>query len=164
MTGFDCVTCGAHHDEIPLCFLVPVPVHAARIPEAEWNGRVQLSSDQCILDGEHFFILGNLDLPILGREEVFRWSLWSSLSKAHFDRVCELWGKEGRESEPPYFGWLSTAIPGYADTVNLKLLVHTQPAGVRPLIEVQRQEHPLYREQAEGISWERACELSHAMG
>jgi hypothetical protein len=89
-------------------------------------------------------------------------ALGSSLSKTNFERMSDLWESTGRESEPPYFGWLSTAVPGYERTVCLKLLVQTQPVGTRPLIQVQDQEHPLYRDQLEGISWERACELSHA--
>ena len=89
-------------------------------------------------------------------------ALGSSLSKTNFERMSDLWESTGRESEPPYVGWLSTAIPGYERTVSLKLLVHTQPVGTRPLIQVQEQEHPLYRDQVEGISWARACELSHA--
>jgi hypothetical protein len=92
--------------------------------------------------------------------EVFRWSLWSSLSQKNFERATDLWETPGRETEPPYFGWLNTAIPGYPSTLSLKLLVHTQPVGVRPLIEVVEQDHPLYEEQARGISWERANLLS----
>jgi hypothetical protein len=147
---------------MPLCFIAPAPAQTAIVPEADWPKRIQLSSDQCVIDGEHFFILGNLDLPIVGREEIVRWSLWSSLSRANFERACDLWETEGRESQDPYFGWLSTAIPGYEQTVGLKVNVHTQPVGVRPHIRVLAQEHPLHRDQVEGISWERACELSHA--
>jgi hypothetical protein len=71
-------------------------------------------------------------------------------------------GDRSRESEEPYFGWLSTAIPGYERTVGLKVNVLTQPLGTRPHIRLLAQEHPLYRDQIEGISWERACDLSHA--
>jgi hypothetical protein len=159
---FRCATCGATHDELPFCFISRAPAQTSVVPEAELPTRVLLSTDQCVIDGEHFFILGNLDLPILGRDETFRWSLWSSLSRTSFERANELWEAEGREREPPYFGWLSTAIPGYERTVGLKVNVLTQPVGVRPLIRLLPQEHPLAHDQFEGISWERACELSHA--
>ena len=149
---------------MPLCFIAPAPVYVGGIPETEWPKRVALSSDQCVIDGEHFFILGNLDIPIIGRDDPFRWSVWSSLSQKSFDRASELWDSIGRESEEPYFGWLSTNIPGYEPTLNLKLRVHTQPLGIRPLIEVAEQDHVLSRDQATGITWERACELSHAAG
>jgi hypothetical protein len=162
MSGFVCSVCGARHEDMPLCFIAPMPAMAAGVPDEERDRRVALSSDQCVVDGEHFFILGNLDIPILGRDDAFRWSLWSSLSKTNFERASELWETVGRETEPPYFGWLSTALPGYPDTLSLKLRVRTQPVGVRPLIDVLEQDHPLYPDQSEGISWKRACELSHA--
>jgi hypothetical protein len=159
---FNCATCGTHHEELPLCFLAAAPAQISVVPEEEQAKRVLLSSDQCIIDGEYFFILGNLDLEIVGRAETFRWSLWSSLSKKNFERSATLWETAGREKEPPYFGWLSTAIPGYERTVGLKVLVYTQPVGTRPLIAVMEQAHPLYRDYVDGVSWARACELSHA--
>ena len=159
---FACITCGKHHHELALCFLAAAPAQIAVVAEAERAKRILLSSDQCIIDDQYFFILGNLDLPIAGRSETFRWSLWSSLSKTNFERASDLWETAGRESEPPYFGWLSTAIPGYDRTAGLKVLVHTQPVGTRPLIEVMEQDHPLYRDYVAGISWARASELSHA--
>jgi hypothetical protein len=162
MAGFACSVCGAHHAELPLCFISPEPIYVGGLSESEREERVLLSSDQCVLDDEHFFILGNLDVPIIGRREALRWSVWSTLSKANFERAHSLWETAGRESEPPYFGWLSSAIPGYESTVNLKLRVHTQPVGTRPLLEVQEQDHRLYRDCVQGITWARACELSHA--
>jgi hypothetical protein len=159
---FTCTTCGAYHDELPFCFLAGAPAQISIVPESEQEKRVLLSSDQCVIDEQYFYILGNLDLRIAGHAEVFRWSLWSSLLKANFERSTDLWETAGRESEPPYFGWLSTAIPGYERTVGLKVLVHTQPVGTRPRIEVTEQDHPLYRDYRDGVSWARACELSHA--
>jgi hypothetical protein len=162
MPGYTCSTCGAQHDELPLCFVAPAPDYVDAIDPEERSERVSLSSDQCVIDDEHFFILGNLELTIHESDEVFTWSLWSSLSETNFERAQELWNEPGREAEPGYFGWLSTDIPGYDDTVGLKLCVRTQPVGVRPRIEVLEQDHPLYRDYVDGISWDRACALSHA--
>jgi hypothetical protein len=162
MPEYTCSTCGAHHDEVPLCFIARAPVYVATIAPEERSDRVSLSSDQCVIDGKHFFILGNLDLRIHGVDSPFRWSLWSSLSEKNFERAHELWSTPGRENEPGYFGWLSTSVPGYENTVSLKVGVHTQPVGIRPRIEVLEQDHSLYRDYVDGISWDRACALSHA--
>jgi hypothetical protein len=65
---------------------------------------------------------------------------------------------EGREQElEPMFGWLSTSIPCYPETINLKTMVHTRSVGVRPYIELEPTEHqhPLAIEQREGIAIER---------
>jgi hypothetical protein len=72
----------------------------------------------------------------------------------------QLWETPGRETEPPYFGWLSTLLPGYPDTVQLKTNVHTRAVGRRPFIELEATDHPLAVEQREGITWDRVVEIS----
>jgi Uncharacterized protein conserved in bacteria (DUF2199)/Protein of unknown function (DUF2500) len=59
----------------------------------------------------------------------------------NFERTAKLWKKKGRESEPPYFGWLSTSITGYPETVGLKTNVHTRPVGERPYVELEPTDH-----------------------
>jgi hypothetical protein len=162
MTGYFCSACGSFHPERPTCWNFDLPVVVAALSETEREQRVDMSSDQCILDGEHFFILGNLDVPIKNSSESLVWSAWSTLSKKNFERASELWEAAGRESEPPYFGWLSNQIPGYPDSVNIKALVHTQPVGIRPRIEVIEEDHPLREEQHSGISAARADAIIHA--
>jgi hypothetical protein len=130
------------------------------IPEEERETRCVLSSDQCIIDDRHFFIVGNLEIPVAGVEEHFSWDVWVSLSDRNFARACELWEQEGRESEPPYFGWLSTALPGYPDTLSLKTMVHTREVGRRPWVELEPTDHPLAIEQREGITLDRVQEIA----
>src|SRR6476660_7562448 len=105
--GYICAACGRVHAERPTCWKFDLPAIIAGLSATEREQRVDLSSDQCILDGEHFFILGNLDVPIQDSGESLRWSVWSTLSRKNFHRASELWETPGRESEPPYFGWLS---------------------------------------------------------
>ena len=94
--------------------------------------------------------------------EHLRWTVWSSLSQSNFERASELWQTVGRESEPPYFGWLSNQIPGYPTSVNIKAMVRTGPVGIRPKLIVIEEGHPLARDQDQGVSEERAEELIHA--
>ena len=106
------------------------------------------------------FVVGNRELPIIGSAEQFSWDLWVSLSARNFARACELWDREGRESDPPCFGWLSSSVPGYPETLSLKTMVHTRAVGVRPRIELEPTDHPLTVEQREGITWERVREIA----
>jgi hypothetical protein len=160
--GYKCRCCGIEHEERPTCFIADLPAVLADLSDEELAARVSRGSDQCILDDEHFFILGNLDVPILGSEEGMRWSVWTTLSRTNFERASDLWTTAGRESEPPYFGWLSNQIPGYPPSLNIKTVVHTQPVGIRPKIEVTEPGHPLEFDQKNGIPEERAAELIHA--
>lgn len=82
MQGYKCSTCGEFHAGLPLSYGSPALVPYFHIPEAEMEDRVLLSSDQCIIDNEHFFVLGRLEIPVLdGEEGLFSWNVWVSLSE-----------------------------------------------------------------------------------
>ena len=87
--------------------------------------------------------------------------MWVSLSEKNFNQAVDLWEKPGRETEPPYFGWLNTDIPLYPNTPNLKTHVHTRPVGERPYIQLEPIDHPLAIEQREGITLARAQNLAN---
>ncbi|MFD9336319.1 DUF2199 domain-containing protein [Streptomyces sp. NPDC060028] len=92
-----------------------------------------LSSDQCVIKGQHFFVRGLIEIPVSGSEDVFSWGVWVSLSRDNFSRALEMWNTESREAEEPYFGWLSTELALYSEsTINLKTHAHTRPVGKRP--------------------------------
>lgn len=158
--GYHCRACGEHHAELPLHYGAAAPAHYHLVPEAERETRALLSSDQCVIDGEHFYIVGNLELPVLGHDELFSWDVWVSLSRDNFRRAYELWETPGREAEPAYFGWLSTDLPGYPQTLLLKTHVHTRAVGRRPRVELEPTDHPLAVEQRTGITWDRVREIA----
>jgi hypothetical protein len=159
--GYDCSVCGKHHDELPLHYGPTAPYVYFGIPEAEREERCILSSDQCVIDNKYFFIVGNLEIPVIGHDEDFSWDVWVSLSETNFMRAHELWNTPGRESEPPYFGWLSTELPCYPETtLHLKTHVHTREVGRRPRIELEPTDHPLAVEQRTGITWDRVREIA----
>ena len=160
--SYTCPSCGVQHEERPTCFIAELPAAVAELTDEERESRVERSPEQCILDGRHFFILANLDVPFPGPEGFLRWTVWGTLSEDEFHRAGELWESPGRENEPPYFSWLSNQIPGYPASVNIKSLIRTQEVGVRPLIEVIEEGHPLARDQKEGVSLARAEALIHS--
>jgi hypothetical protein len=157
---YRCDVCGQVHEGPPLSYGFGGPVAYYQVPKwLRWY-RCFLTTDTCRIDEKHFFILGNIRIPIVGSEKSFSWIAWVSLSKENFQRALDLWETPGREKEQAYFGWLSNSIPGYPETTNLKTMVHTQSVGTRPEIELERTEHPLACEQRNGISWERVKELA----
>jgi hypothetical protein len=101
-----------------------------------------------------------LEIPISGTDDVFGYGVWSSLSKKSFERLLELWDDPRRMEEPPYFGWLSNSIPGYPETLNLKVDVITRALDARPAIELHDADHPLVIEQRHGITMDRVREIA----
>ena len=162
MNGFVCSTCGETHPDLPMCFGPSAPDLWWSIPEAEREARGELSSDQCVVDGQHFFVLGRIELPVLDGPGPFVWLAWVSLSEKSFARTHELWDVEGREAEPAYFGWLSSSLPYAANTLSLKTQVQTMPLGERPSILLEPTEHPLALEQHQGITMARVQQLVEA--
>ena len=161
--GFFCKTCGQHHAELPMEFGADAPTLYYIIPEAERESRCDLTDDLCVIDEEQFFIRGCLELPIIEGSQPFVWGVWVSLSKESFKRCFELWEVEGREAEAPFFGWLSTSLPLYPETLSLKTHVHTRPIGQRPFIELEPTDNPLAIEQREGITMERVREIAEEL-
>ncbi len=159
-TGFVCRSCGKFHDTLPLSFSVKAPLAAAAIPPDELEQRVVITRDQCVIDGATFYLRGRIVVPILGLKEPFVWGVWAEISPKNFLRTQDLWKTPGRESEPPYEGWLDTDLPPYGSTVNLPVMVQTQIVGRRPHFTVLSEEHPLGQEQRAGIPLSRVEEIA----
>ncbi|HTD67703.1 MAG TPA: DUF2199 domain-containing protein [Candidatus Limnocylindria bacterium] len=158
---FRCKSCGEIHNDDALGFSFRAPAYFEGVSPTLQATSI-LTGDQCIV-GDHFFVAGCLEVPIIGTNKFFGWTAWVSLSEKNFKRMAELWATPGRESEPAYFGWFSNSLPEYLETLNLKVSLHTRPVGVRPLIELEPTSHPLAVEQRGGVSSARAQELAEKL-
>jgi len=154
-----CSVCGTEHEGLPLDWSHDSPTY--------WDGGRNdedlLTSDICSWTddaGERsYFVRGVLHVPVAELDDSLRYGVWSSLSRQSFERVLELWDDPARTEEPAYFGWLSNSLPNYPETLNLPASVVTAELELRPNIVLHDGEHPLVREQREGITVERLLEL-----
>ncbi|MFJ1702870.1 DUF2199 domain-containing protein [Kitasatospora sp. NPDC088346] len=154
-----CSCCAEPQDGPPLSYGSPAPVNWKR--RYAWRRDSELTADQCVVKGRHFYVHGLIEIPVRDTGDTFSWGVWVSLSEANFGRTCDLWEDPAREQEPPYFGWLSTELPVYGEsTLLLKTHVHSRAVGVRPLIELEPTDHPLAVEQRDGITAARVGELA----
>lgn len=159
-TTFRCRCCGEEHPGPPLSWAVEAPDEWSALTPSQRRSKGDLSSDQCIIDPDRFFIRGSLELPVVGGVAPFVWDVWVSLSETNFKRASGRWHDPNRTEESPYFGWLCNSLPGYPETLSLKTNVHTRSVGVRPLIELEPTEHPLAVEQRDGITMARVIEIA----
>jgi hypothetical protein len=160
--SWQCAICSKSHDEIPICFGIEAPWRAL-VPEDEFEQRVQLNLDQCVVDEQAFFIRGHIEIAIQEHPEPLSFSVWSSLSERSFLHMCERSDEPDRASDPPYFGWLSSPIAAYPSTIHLKLSVQSRLPGLTPLFTVEPSDHPLARDQRDGISIRRWHEIAHKL-
>lgn len=160
--GFTCSCCGQFHAELPMNYSATAPYYWD--PSFADTDDSLLSSDQCVIKAEHYFVKGLVEIPVIGSDDVFSWAVWVSLSRENFSRAADMWETPGREAESPYFGWLTTELSPYLpSTINLKTHVHTRPVGQRSFIELEPTDHPLAVEQRNGITLDRVREIAEAV-
>jgi hypothetical protein len=159
---WQCPDCGRTHDDLPVCFGIEAPWRAL-VPEKEFDSRVELTPDQCVVDESQFFVRGHIEIPIHGHDEPLSFSVWSSLSEQSFLHMCDRWEEPDRGLDPPYFGWLCNSIHVYPSTLHLKLSVQSRAQGLTPLFTVEPTDHPLAIDQHHGITIARWHELAHQL-
>lgn len=155
--SFLCHHCGQVHDGLP-DIGADKPALAQEIPQEERKGRVELTDDTCVIDGEDFFIRGILIIPVEGDENGLGFGVWVSQSKESYQTYID---NPDSSDIGPYFGWLATEITLYAPTIGLKTMAHFQGEGQRPLIDLEPTDHPLSIDYQNGISLTRAWEIVH---
>ena len=163
--GFLCVKCGQWHDKLPLGWGLAEPIYLSKITPAERAARVKIdhAAGVCVLDDSFHFLMGCLQLPIVGTGARFTWTLWVQVAGEDMENILSRWSDPMRDTMEPTPGILIDLFADYPECDRLKIWVHHQPPGMRPLFEVLASEHPLYREQSEGISEGRLREIAMAM-
>lgn len=121
-----------------------------------------LNEDYCAISDTDFFARGLIHLPIIGAAETFRWGVWGSLSRENFEALLKKHEHPKRVELPPMFSWLSTQLPEYPDTLNLKMYAHIKEPGWRPHFRLELTDHPLSQEYHKGITPERVKEIMMA--
>jgi hypothetical protein len=158
MFRFKCTCYNDWHEGMPTVGAV-APLYFYSIPTEERGSRCVLKSDTCVVDQEHFFVRGCLEIPVDGETEPFAWGVWVSLSKDGFAEFVACFDQPKRSHIGPFLGWLSAELPLYPSTENLKTRVHLRDNGIRPYIELEPTDHPVAIEQRNGISVDRVAEI-----
>ncbi|HEX8906754.1 MAG TPA: DUF2199 domain-containing protein [Longimicrobiaceae bacterium] len=156
--SFRCSVCGELHDALPHVGS-DRPDQYWDVAEEDRERRVELTDDTCIIDGEHFFIRGVIEIPVHDYPDGFGFGVWVSQKRENF----EAYVTEPASGEiGPFFGWLCTRIAFYPrDTMLLKTRAHFRGGGLRPAIELEPTDHPLAVDQREGITLRKALEIVH---
>ena len=159
--AFTCACCGERHEGSP-SFGVPAPLAYEQLTVDERAARAKLTDDLCMIrhdDGHRdFFARVCLEIPIHGVDEPFVWGVWVSLGEASFKRYTDTWGEH--DETDAYFGWFSSRLPHYPDTLNLKAKVHPRNGGVRPWLELEATDHPLAVHAREGLTVAQAQHIA----
>ena len=157
-----CSCCGRQFDDLPLDWSANAPLPYEEIPETERASRTELTGSFCVVDGQAY-IRGLVEIPIVGHADVLRFGIWASLSSASMATLRQVWDSPDRDRAGFFFGWLSSRLPLYPDTVGLKTHVHLRAPPVAPYVELEPTDHPLAVEQRDGITLARVVEIAEAL-
>jgi len=160
---FKCSCCGDIHQGIP-SYVSQYPPLYHTIPEEERETRVNIRSDDCVIDEEWFFVRGCIEIRVRGYSDPFVWGVWVSLSQDNYQKWLEHFDQKERSHVAPFFAWLTPNLGPYPITdESLKTMVHLRDNGIRPFIEIQKTSHPLSIEYHKGISPDRLIEIYEMM-
>jgi hypothetical protein len=152
-----CSCCGSDSGPI-YSFFARYPDLYLDIPENERSDRVIVGTDNFIID-DYRFVLGTVDIPIIGTNNHLCWGIWCSVSLNSYERIEAMWNDPNRESCKPYFGWVSNELLPYSSTTNLRALVYFRPLGFKFRIQIEPTEHQLALDQNTGITQDRMLKL-----
>lgn len=167
--SYICACCGEKQSGSP-SFAVQVPPFLEGIPGDEFDARVEYDDDLCIVragtgqEDDLFAIRVMLEIPIHGVATPFSWGVWVTQSRENFHRYIEGVGTDQRGLGS--FGWMPMVLSYYQGdhaglpVRNLACDVNFQEINMRPKISLHEADHPLYRDQRDGISWDRAVEIA----
>ena len=139
-----------------LAFMSPVYYHA--LPEEEKEQVAKLDEDFCEIhhpEESNLFIRVVLLQQVVGHKEPLNYGLWVSLSEASYKDYQDNF--KNSNHEVGYFGWLSSRIPPYENTLAIPCNVYTRTGNDRPeIVPHEDHDHPFVHDYYKGISKQEA--------
>jgi hypothetical protein len=86
--SYVCGRCGERHEGVPFSYGIDAPAYWRDDLAATGTG--ELTDEQCVIDGEHFFVRARIVIPVIDADTEFDWGVWVSLSPANFKRTNDL--------------------------------------------------------------------------
>jgi hypothetical protein len=159
-----CATCGEESDLLAMepsygrpdaYFEVPKDEREYLTNFSKDDGRIRNADDT---ERRHFLRV-LLSIPMRGEQRDVAWGVWVEVSGADWERAYDLWDDPKQANEPPFPATLANALRGYDGTLGLPGRVQLTGPKTAPLFELDAGvDHPLAREQREGVFAERIIE------
>jgi hypothetical protein len=160
---YTCPVCGKTHDELP-AFTFEGPTFWKQADDEEKKA-FELGPDLCRYRDEHFLIRGRLQIPVLGQpDEPLEFGVWTAISRDNWWKYRTTYMDFNASALGVFYGWLANALPGYEDTINLKVAVQTVGQAMRPLLTLEPTDHQLSRDQQAGVELDAAMRYLHEWG
>ncbi len=157
--SFSCAACGEEHGELPMDFGIDHPASyydTEEFPTDRWK----IDPDYATYgEGEHHFVRGVLEIPVLDGPGPFCYGIWVSASDKSFRAIRTTELPDEHTLGGPFFGWVQSELPFYPSVLGLKAHTWARGGNLRPLIQLEPTGHPLAVEHRCGITMARVHEL-----
>lgn len=159
-----CPDCGVEYDLSEMEPSYRWPDAYLAVPANERDIRTIGGTDDCrVRDTEdthrQYFLRVFLPIPIRGEVESCCWGVWVEIAEDAFARARELWDDPDQVREPAFAGVLANELRGYQQTLGLAGMVQLSgPTSAPSFTLMPSLQHPLAREQREGVYPERVIE------
>lgn len=160
---FECTRCSEIHKGIPT-FGAECPITVLQVPEEQRESRVDLGTDDCVIDGKKFYVKGSIEIPVVGFSDPFIWGSWVSLSEESYQEFIECFDQDSRSHVGPFVGWHCCDFAVYEkECTSLEAQIYLRDNGIRPSIKIKPTDHPLAVEQKNGITRDRLIQIYEQM-
>jgi hypothetical protein len=164
MTKVRCTTCGEESDLLAMEPSYSRPDAYFEIPKDQREFLANFSSDDGRIrnaeDTERrHFLRVLLSIPIRGEARDVAWGVWVEVSPADWERAYDLWDDPKQGKEPPFPAKLANTLRCYEGTVGLPGQVQLTSPKAAPVFTLDPDaDHPLARDQREGVQIDRVIE------
>lgn len=149
-----CRKCGKIHEELPSLEFCS-PFYYSRLADNSPDVAAELNNDLCIIrtasQVDHF-IRAIITQKVTDHCDTLEYGVWVLLNE---DSYTDYEGHyDDTDHEATYFGYISNQIPGYSDTLSVRVTVHAHKGVQRPEVipHADQQQHPFVHDYYEGIS------------
>ncbi len=154
-----CSCCGQSYEGYPSYAFI-TPDHSFQLTPEEPNERRNIDKNICSIrhdDHTDYFIRVCLEIPNHGVSSPYMWGVRGSIRNDNLKRDLQTW--EDADNNDASVGWFCNNLSLYPSTLGLKTLAHPRRDNVRPWLELEPSEHPLYLDWKNGLSIEQAKAL-----
>lgn len=161
MDGFQfyCECCGQTHNGLP-ALAYERPHYYISLSDEE-RAAAKANDDLCETADGFYFVRAVFKIAIHDEELPLEYGVWGSLSEKSFALYKDTFDDADQSKIGGFFSYFGNRLERYPDTVNLHCDLYTQDNRQRPVLVLHTdQDHPLVRDQINGITKERAVELA----
>ncbi len=156
MDFYNCKICNKKHD-VFFSMICPEPDLISNMSEEDKAKRIIRDGSLVIVDRENVFINGIIFIELKKASEWLSWEVWVKIEKEEFLKQAAIVEKGGKV--PFLLGTLESELPLYQASKNLKVQVDLYTSVDKTVVTVIEQNHPLTKDQKDGIGEEMLIEL-----